>query len=296
VREQARQDLENVREAAKRENEEFQQAAEARIAELMKAPERARAELEVSRGEIERARRDRDAARAAVEEMRRQLGEARDSGRRETEDVMKAQLAMAAAETQLRLDAELGQLRAEHMKTHAAAATRLVAAVRDLDQTRAIGDVLDLLTQCGAREAQRAAILRVKGNQLQALRFANFTEVDERPIGMMITLEEAGILRDVVWTGVAVTHASADSSAALPPFAQGAGGRCAIALPLMVGGVVVAVLYADTPYEADAAASPPWTSVLEVLTRHAARVLEATTLQQAIGLSPEPLARASQPS
>jgi hypothetical protein len=294
TREQARHELDNVREAAKRENEEFQRAAEARIAELVKAPEQARAELAAARADMERARSDRDAARAAVEEMRRQLGEARDSGRRGAEDVTRAQLAMAAADHQLKLDAALAQLRAEQRETTSASAERLAAAVRELDQPRGLGDILDVLTRCGAREAERAAILLVKGNQLQALRFANFPGVDARPMGMMLSLEDAGILRDAAWTGVAATHASPDGGAALPAFAQGAGGRCAVALPLVIGGVVVAVLYADTPYEADAA-TPPWTSVLDVLTRHAARVLEATTLRQAVGLAAEPLARASQP-
>jgi hypothetical protein len=54
-------------------------------------------------------------------------------------------------------------------------------------------------------------------------------------------------------------------------------------VPLIVGGTVVAVLYGDCPY-IDAAPAARWAAVLDVLTRHASRVLEAVTLRQAAGL------------
>jgi hypothetical protein len=81
----------------------------------------------------------------------------------------------------------------------------------------------------------------------------------------------------------------------LPPFAREAGGgaRNALALPVVVAGAVVAVLYADatsgSPRETE-----QWPSMLDLLTRHASKVLEALTVQQAIGLSLQrPVARRS---
>jgi hypothetical protein len=65
-------------------------------------------------------------------------------------------------------------------------------------------------------------------------------------------------------------------------------------LPVTVAGAVVAVLYADSA--ADAARSGSAAADLEVLARHAGRVLEAITIQQAAGLrAVAPVARPSHP-
>ena len=70
----------------------------------------------------------------------------------------------------------------------------------------------------------------------------------------------------------------------LPGFARGAGARHACALPITVGGQGVAVLYADAP-SADGTDASRWTSILEVLTRHASSSLEALTVQKSSGLA-----------
>jgi hypothetical protein len=70
----------------------------------------------------------------------------------------------------------------------------------------------------------------------------------------------------------------------LPAFAQGAGARDALALPILLGGTVAAVLYADTPADGPAASSR-WPATLDVLARHAGRVLEAMTIRHITGLS-----------
>jgi len=69
-----------------------------------------------------------------------------------------------------------------------------------------------------------------------------------------------------------------------------------MALPVRVGGEVVAVLYADAPRldGPSSDAQSRWPAVLEVLVRHASRVLEAMTVLQVVGLSlPRPVARSS---
>ena len=59
--------------------------------------------------------------------------------------------------------------------------------------------------------------------------------------------------------------------------------REAAAWPISVGGSVVAVLYADGPV-ADKPDEPYWPAFLDVLARHAGRVLEGITVRQAAGL------------
>ena len=59
-----------------------------------------------------------------------------------------------------------------------------------------------------------------------------------------------------------------------------------MAIPVSVGGEVVAVLYADATRRNEGSPGARWPAILEVLTRHASRVLEAMTVQKAAGLSP----------
>jgi hypothetical protein len=289
VRDEAEREITRARDTARRENEEFRRAAEVRIGELARASDKIQADLDVARAEIDLVRHERDEARQDAEETRR-------TARDEAEEVLVAQLAVAAADNKLKLESEVEKVLLERRDAEAAAATQLLTAIRALDATRTLAEVLDVLTHCGARDAERAAMLIVKGDRVQGWRFTGFTTVAPRPSAMVMTLDEAGIVREVVRAGTSATHASPDGEAngvrALPRFAQGVDGRHAVALPVTVGGVVVAVLYADAPYNGHAAGAR-WTALLEVLTRHAGRVLETTTLQQAVGLTPEPVARAS---
>src|SRR4029434_6647712 len=97
-------------------------------------------------------------------------------------------------------------------------------------------------------------------------------------------LEEAGLAGVVVESGVARSRpADATDGPSRPPFAGDGRERHAMALPVRVGGDVVAVLYADAPSNGDILSSEArWTAILEVLTRHASRALEARTVQQAV--------------
>jgi hypothetical protein len=69
----------------------------------------------------------------------------------------------------------------------------------------------------------------------------------------------------------------------LPDFARHEEARDAAAWPIAVGGSVVAVLYADGPL-ADKPDEPYWPAFLDVLARHAGRVMEGITVRQAAGL------------
>ena len=76
---------------------------------------------------------------------------------------------------------------------------------------------------------------------------------------------------------------------ALPAFAriegqESRGDREGAAWPVSVGGSVVAVLYADGVV-ADKPDEPYWPAFLDVLARHAGRVLEGITVRQAAGLT-----------
>jgi hypothetical protein len=88
-------------------------------------------------------------------------------------------------------------------------------------------------------------------------------------------------------TGRAVVVGQGAASAA-PSFSGLTLDQPGMAVPLMVGGRAVAVLYADAG--PSPAPSPTWQASVEVLVRHAGRCLEALTVQRAAQ------ARASSPA
>jgi hypothetical protein len=94
-------------------------------------------------------------------------------------------------------------------------------------------------------------------------------------------MTEAGIVQDAIQAGTTITASSGNGS--MPRFASLPPGRGLVAVPIAVGGQVVAVLYADRG-EADREANPgtnTWSTTLEVMARHAARSLEAVTAMRA---------------
>jgi hypothetical protein len=160
-----------------------------------------------------------------------------------------------------------------------------------LDEARSLAEVLDVLGEAAAGEVERVAVLLVKTDQLAVWRMLGFDGV---PVGHSETLGlmEAGFVATVVRTGSAESRSSADTSegVGLPAFAGAAGGagRTAHALPLVVGGAVVVVLYGDAPAADGAGDAGRWSATLDVLARHASKVLEGLTVQHAVGL---PLSR-----
>ena len=146
--------------------------------------------------------------------------------------------------------------------------------IRTLDEAPALSDVLERLVECAGREAERAALLLVKGDRLKGWRLTGFTE-DLAAKSIDLSVEEV-----------------ADD--AVPPFAADDIERHAISLPVHVGGETVAVLYADAPLGEVSALEARWPAVLDMLVRHAGRVLESMTVRQVAGLPvSRPLARAS---
>jgi hypothetical protein len=172
---------------------------------------------------------------------------------------------------------------------------RLGDAIRSIDQAGGLSDVLERLVQCAAREADRTAMLIVKGNRLAGWRVAGFSPDAPPAKSIDLDLEEAGLAGLAVESGVSCLRpADATDGASLPPFAGDASERDALALPVRVGGDVVAVLYADAQGNRGVLSSEArWPAILEVLICHASRVLEAMTVQQAAGLPLQrPAARA----
>jgi hypothetical protein len=280
VRESAAADIERIRQNAAHEAENIRQSA-AREAENIR---------QTAATEIEKIR---ESAAAEVHKIR-------ETAVGDLEATIAARLAIAAGETERRIAEALERARTDHDQTVLAQTASLANGIRSLDEAQSLSEVLDILAECAGRSVERAAVLVVKENRLNGWRFWGFDSTVKSAKSIELALDEAGLPGAVVRTGVAVSRAAVEPGAsderqpALPPFAQDAGTRHALALPLTVGGAVVAVLYADSPRDDMPSASSRWPAVLDMLVRHASRTLEAMTVQRAVGLSPaQPLARGS---
>jgi hypothetical protein len=223
--------------------------------------------------------------------LERQLVEVRSSAETEArtnqfeaEKEHRAELASAVEDTQ-----------AEARQATLAGVTRQVESIHALDEAESLKEVLSRLGEGANREAERVAVFVVKDGRLQGWSFLGFDSEMPAPGELNLDPDDGGLLGEVMRTSApVVSHAGEESDSralALPPFVGDGAGRQAVALPVLVGGTVVAVLYGDAAGP-DVAATSSWPLMLDVLTRHASRILEGIMVAQASGVTiPRTLAR-----
>jgi hypothetical protein len=246
--------------------------------------------------------------RAQADEVQReakdQIGQVLDSAKKQNEDVRRSAEAQIIELRRLLDDfRRTAQVEQHRHVTEAIDRTRdervvrsrrFVDEIRALDESRSLAEVLERLLEFAGREVDRAAILIVKSGRVEEWRFIGFPAREPNTQPFAEAVDEAGLIGSAVRERQAVSgigrHGRHGST--LPKFAAADVTRAAVAFPVTIAGSVVAVLYADAP-DGDGAGDPEWRHTLDALTRHASRVLEVTTLQQAIGVR-WPMARASQ--
>jgi hypothetical protein len=261
--------------------EEAEQAAQTRVAD---AEARGRAQMEE---QIARALAD-DRDRAA-REIRKQL---------EAEGDKKMHDALEVAENRMRVALADGEARAaDDLKTAVAAArvkereiemagvSRLLESVRGLDGATSLSEVLDALALAAAREAARAAVVVLRNDRIQGWRMSGFGARDSQPKSIDLALTDAGVIGLAIGAARAVTTRDSQGAGIGPGFETLPQDRMGLAVPVIVGGRVVAVVYADAVtmdgHERHVPSS--WPELIEVLARHAGRCLEALTTQKTPG-------------
>jgi hypothetical protein len=257
ARREAELQLIEVRESASRTTEEAARAAEeqrSRIDEGEREIASLKNDLEAARRELDQTRDDVEATLRDIEASRRES----DATRREVSRLTQA---------------------LRNKEEHAAQAVRLPDAVRALDEAATFGDVLERLAVSAGREAGRAGVFLVKGNRLRDWRTVGFDFASDAA-RLDIELSDSGPMAEAVRSGEGIHPRRASP---VPEFARTGAPRQTAAWPVSVGGSVVAVLYADSPV-ADTPHEPYWPAFLDVLARHAGRVLEGITVRQAAGL------------
>ena len=307
VRRDAESQLAEMRESAARDAEERARLS-AEIEDLQRLLNETRHEhqrvieehdrrIEESRAQIEAAGRDTDTARSEAESARQQANTAREDADAATRQLEEAREELDATRENVeatlrdieavRRDSDATRAELQHLSEalrqrdqRAMQAGRLPDAVRMLDEAVTFGDVLESLVGQAGREAGRAAVFLVKGDRLRVWRTVGFDLASDAP-RLDIGLSDSGPMAEAVRSGQGVRLQGGDE--ALPEFARQDEVRESAAWPIAVGGSVVAVLYADGPI-ADKPDEPYWPAFLDVLARHAGRVLEGITVRQAAGL------------
>jgi hypothetical protein len=318
ARSQADADIEDARRTAETQVEDVQRVLEQRLAdangrveetqraldaagrgrdETRRALDETRRTLEETRRAHEEARRTADEMRVRTEDLRRQLtavqAEMDELGKRsaaEAQALVAAQITAAAEAHQRRLLDGITKARNESREAALAQTRELLQGIRSLDEARSLGDALDRLARITRRGSERIAVLILKGERLTEWRTAGFADAAGSAETIDVEMPAAGVAGEAVRTGRPAVQIPAEGHA-LPAFARTDAIRAAAALPIGVGGTVVAVLYVDT-VAAEASRDARWPATFEVLARHVSRVLEAIAVQRAADMLPARAARA----
>lgn len=161
---------------------------------------------------------------------------------------------------------------------------RVRDGIRRLDRVSRLTDALDALGELAGREASRAAVLTVQDDRVRGWWFTAFEPALEPAHQVDMKIGEAGLVGHAVVTGATHSWVSDPDTASgdgAPAFTVLPVGARALAVPVLVGGQVMAVLYGDDAAREPAAA---WRASLEILASHAGHCLESLTAVRAAQL------------
>lgn len=281
--ERARGELERAqadRERAQEDRERLQadlERAHAELAGVGADRERTQADLERAHAELRNVQADLARAQAEIQGGQEDLGRA-------LGELEGAQAQFEAARTQAdeiraRADRDLAEARAAFDAERAAAAEAVVAveqnpsssggrsglldAIRAIDESSSLSAALAAVVRGAALESPRVALFIVNGRTLEEWPVEGVPPVDSGPIRS--DGREAGFLAEVLRSGEAQSIDGTNGSQA-PTFARLSAGRGAIAVPVVLGGRPVAVLYADEGTDGQALTS--WRDTVQILGRH----------------------------
>lgn len=252
-------------------------------AERRLASETTRVRVEAENAAAERAESERETLEQALAAERQRAEErVREIQERLTRE-LEAERARAESAEAARV--ALAEPRPERESTRAIETGPLLAAVQAIGGERTLTGIFERLLEYAAASACRAVILMVSGDRLQGWRAAGFDRLDASSIDL--SLNDAGVLGDAVRT--ATVRATSE---AVPPPAMLAlmPGRTGFAAPLLVGGHVVALLYADEQGASEPTSSAAWTEAIEIIARHASSALALVTATRTLQASGGPAA------
>jgi len=149
-----------------------------------------------------------------------------------------------------------------------AAASRLIDVIAQIDEAESLSEVLDRILTCANAEAPFAVVWLVDGEQLLAWGQKPDAE------SLDVALPDAGVVADAARSGAPAVDTRPERMPALR--VERAHAQKMAAVPVLVGGDVVAVVYAEDPQDE---------AFLELVVRYGSRRLEAMTAIRLAALS-----------
>lgn len=153
---------------------------------------------------------------------------------------------------------------------------RLLGSVRRIDESTSLTGILEALSQGAAAQTARVALLLVDGDHLKPWATFGFDaghEPRETSIGTTGLLTATVALKQTSFVKPLIAR-----EITTPGFMQVPVGHTGLVVPLIVGGEVVAVLYADDVGHLEQQEDAPvWTEEVDLLVRHASLRLENLT-------------------
>ncbi|HEX2494607.1 MAG TPA: hypothetical protein VHK24_12590 [Steroidobacter sp.] len=166
--------------------------------------------------------------------------------------------------------ADVTEARAAERQSQLAVLERLLNSTRAITLARSLSEALAALLAGAGAAAPRAALFVINANTLQGWKSSGFGDT---ALPASLAIEESGVLGEAVTSRQTV---SATSESA-PAFASLAQDRAGVAVPILVGGRTVAVLYADDGDSAESLAPSSWPEEIQVLGQHASVCLAHLT-------------------
>lgn len=264
---QVRAELEQARDqavaSARRDAEVAVAAERQRVArDLETERERSKSILEQAKTAIEtERRRGQSEAEAVRAQLQSEIASAREAAARE---------AAAAAATKATFATRVSAAAAGPAPS-SAMYDRVATGIRTLDTTNTLGGSLDALVASAGAIAGRAALFLINGDRLKAWKSVSIPDIDVQ------TVESSIGGRDLLARAIQAGHATASGPALpAPPFARLPPERPGLAVPLMITGRAVAVLYVDGAAEGSST-SADWSGAVDLLVRHTSALLALRT-------------------
>src|SRR3954468_10159449 len=264
VQEQLRKaeaDAEAERRRAASEREEAARDASSRLDAL-----RAQGATQLAQAARQAADQLEDATRQAAEQLsaaRREAADQIEAVRRETAEQLET-LRRQVSTAQQAVPADNGQA--------LAGMDRVLGGVRAIDDARSLSETFDALLRHASAVASRGALFLIDGDRLRSWKSIGFPQLEAQPFESASA--GSGLLAQAVQTGEAVASGPAQPP---PTFAAVPANRSGIAVPLLVGGRPVAVLYADDGAAGDTAPGASWRQAVEALACHTSTMLSLLT-------------------
>ncbi len=167
--------------------------------------------------------------------------------------------------------------------------SRLLDAVRRLDEQTTLSGVLDALADLAGAEGGRAAVFVVADGGLRCWRLVGFDAPGD-DAAHVLTAADAGAAGRAIdeRRSVSVAGGVEDASQGRPPVFVTLPEDCAgVAVPVLVGGEPLVSVYADEGAGRRGTHSARWIPTVELLVRHAGARLEALTAERAAAFARE---------